>query len=159
LAKRKIVPFLWFHERAGKVAKFYTSIFKDSRITQLTTLSDTPSGSIEIANIELFGQDLTLMGPGAPAKLNESTSLVVRCENQREIDYYWKKLSAVPDAEQCGWLKDKYGLSWQIVPNELTKMLSDRDPRKVARVTEAFLKMKKFDISTLKKAHAGQNGR
>ncbi|HUK51086.1 MAG TPA: VOC family protein [Terriglobales bacterium] len=159
MAKRKIAPFLWFDEKAGKVAKFYTSVFRRSKIIDLTILSDTPSCSIEVANIELFGQQLTLMGPGAPTKLNESTSLVVGCETQREIDYYWKRLSAAPEAEQCGWLKDKYGLSWQIVPTELSRMLSDKDQKKVARVTEAFLKMKKFDISALKKAYAGQNGR
>jgi predicted 3-demethylubiquinone-9 3-methyltransferase (glyoxalase superfamily) len=159
MAKRKIAPFLWFDERASKVAKFYTSIFKRSKITDLTTLPDTPSGPLEIANVELLGQELTLLGPGAPAKLNLSISLVVECQTQREIDYYWKKLSAVPQAEQCGWLKDKYGLSWQIVPTELRRMLSNKDQRKTARVTEAFLKMKKFDIATLKKAYAGQNER
>src|SRR5208282_2583132 len=124
MAKRKIAPFLWFDERASKVARFYTSVFKRSKITDLTTLSDTPSGPIEIANVELLGQELTLMGPGAPAKLNVSVSLVVECETQREVDYYWKRLSAVREAEQCGWLKDKYGLSWQIVPTELSRMLN-----------------------------------
>ena len=152
---QKITPFLWFDNKANEVARFYTSIFKDSKITSSTKLSDTPSGPIEIATVELLGQELTLMGPGAPARLNESTSFVVQCETQREIDYYWKRLSAHPEAEQCGWLKDKYGLSWQIVPTILSKLLSDRDEKKSARVMEAFLKMKKFDIACLKRAYRG----
>jgi predicted 3-demethylubiquinone-9 3-methyltransferase (glyoxalase superfamily) len=88
-------------------------------------------------------------------KFNEAISFVVNCNTQKEIDYYWEKLSAVPEAEQCGWLKDKYGLSWQIVPTALPKMLRNKDARKVARVTEAFLKMKKFDLAALKRAYAG----
>jgi len=95
------------------------------------------------------------MSAGPLFKFNEAISFVVRCDSQEEIDYYWEKLSADPKAEQCGWLKDKYGLSWQIVPTALSKMLQDKDAQKVARVTEAFLKMKKFDIATLKRAYEG----
>ena len=150
---QKITPFLWFEKEAGKIAKFYTSIFKDSKIMNATTLHDTPSGTVEIVTIELFGQEFTLMSAGPLFKFNEAISFVVHCETQEEIDYYWGKLSVDPKAEQCGWLKDRHGLSWQIVPTVLTKMLSDKDAKKVARVTEAFLKMKKFDIAKLKEAY------
>jgi len=152
---QKITPFLWLDREAGEAARFYTSIFKGSKIKNSTTLHNTPSGTVEIINIELLGQEFTLMSAGPFFKFNESISFVIQCRNQREIDYYWEKLSADPKAEQCGWLKDKYGLSWQIVPIALSKMLTDRDPEKVARVTKAFLKMKRFDIATLKKAYLG----
>ena len=152
---QKITPFLWFDKEAGKAVEFYTSVFKDSKIRDSTTLHNTPSGTVEIITIDLFGQEFTLMSAGPLFKFNEAISFVVHCDNQKEIDYYWGKLSADPKAEQCGWLKDKYGLSWQIVPAALPKMLQDKDARKVARVTEAFLKMKKFDIKTLKQAYEG----
>jgi predicted 3-demethylubiquinone-9 3-methyltransferase (glyoxalase superfamily) len=152
---QKITPFLWFDKEPGEAAKFYTSIFKDSKIKNSTTLRNTPSGTVEIVTVELCGQEFTLMSAGPLFKFNEAISFVVQCDNQKEVDYYWEKLSAVPEAEQCGWLKDKYGLSWQIVPTILGKMLQDKDARKVGRVTEAFLKMKKFDIKTLKRASEG----
>lgn len=293
MLRQKITPFLWFEKEAGKVAKFYTSVFKDSKIKNTTTLHNTPSGTVEVVTIELLGQEFTILAAGPLFKFtpaisflvgcnakeevdalweklseggtalmelgeypfsekygwvqdkyglswqvmfmgdrkikqkitptlmfvggqcgkaeeainfyasifnnakvgdilrygknegpdkegtikhaaftlesqefaamdsahkhnftfNEAISFEVRCETQNEIDYYWKKLSADPKAEQCGWLKDKYGLSWQIVPTVLNKMLQDKDREKVARVTEAFLKMKKFDIEGLKKAY------
>jgi len=108
---QKITPFLWFDKEASQAANFYTSIFKSSKIKNSTTLHNTPSGTIEIITIELLGQEFTLMSAGPLFKFNESISFVIQCRNQREIDYYWKKLSADPKAEQCGWLKDKYGLS------------------------------------------------
>jgi predicted 3-demethylubiquinone-9 3-methyltransferase (glyoxalase superfamily) len=154
---QRITPFLWFDKEAGQAAKFYTSVFKDSKIKNSTTLRNTPSGTVESFTIELLGQDFRLMSAGPLFKFNESISFVVHCNTQREIDYYWKKLSADPKAEQCGWLKDKFGLSWQIVPTELSRMLRDKDRAKVARVTKAFLKMKKLDIATLKKAYAGKS--
>ena len=153
---QKITPFLWFDKEAGEAAAFYTSIFKDSKIKNSTTLHDTPSGTVEIVTVELCGQEFTLMSAGPLFKFNEAISFVVHCDSQKEIDYHWEKLSAVPEAEQCGWLKDKYGLSWQIVPAALEKMLQDKDALKVARVTEAFLKMKKFDIAALKRAYEGK---
>jgi predicted 3-demethylubiquinone-9 3-methyltransferase (glyoxalase superfamily) len=153
---QKITPYLWYDKEAGEAARFYTSVFKGSKIKNSTTLRDTPSGTVEIFTIELLGQEFILMSAGPLFKFNESISFVVHCETQREIDYYWEKLSADPKAEQCGWLKDKFGLSWQIEPTILSKMLQDKDPRKVARVTEAFLKMKKLDIATLKKAYKGE---
>ncbi len=162
---QKITPFLWFDKEAGEAAKFYVSVFsgaagsasggKGSKIKDSRTLENTPSGTVEIVTVELLGQDFTLMSAGPFFKFNESISFYVPCETQEEIDYYWEKLSADPKAEQCGWLKDKYGLSWQIVPTILAKMQKDKDPKKVARVTEAFLKMKKFDIEELKKAYDG----
>jgi len=153
---QKITPFLWFDKEAGEAAKFYTSIFPKSRITNSITIHNTPSGTVEIFTVELLGQEFTMISAGPLFKFNEMVSFVVHCENQSEIDHYWEKLSANPKAEQCGWLKDKYGLSWQIQPRILTEMLRDKDRAKVARVTEAFLKMKKFDIATLKKASAGR---
>ena len=292
---QKITPFLWFDKEAGEAAKFYTSIFKDSRVKNTTTLHDTPSGTVEIVAIELLGQEFSLMSAGPLFKFtpavsflvgfntkeevdalwrklsvqgtalmelgeypfsekygwvqdryglswqvmfmgerqikqkitptlmfvgevcgkaeeainfyasvfhnarvgdilrygkgetpdkegtikhaaftlegqefaamdsarvhnftfNEAISFMVHCDTQEEIDYYWGKLSADPKAEQCGWLKDKCGLSWQIVPTVMNEMLKDKDKKKMARVTEAFLKMKKFDIEDLKKAYKG----
>ena len=150
---QKITPFLWFDKEAGEAAKFYTSVFKNSRIKDSTKIENTPSGTAEIITIELLNQEFTLISAGPYFKFTEAVSFVVNCETQQEIDYYWEKLSADPKAEQCGWLKDKYGLSWQIVPTILQKMLQDKDKTKVARVTEAFLKMKKFDIKALKQAY------
>ena len=150
---QKIIPFLWFDKEAGEAAKFYTSVFKGSKIKDTTILENTPSGTVEIVTIELLGQEFCLMSAGPLFKFNESISFVVNCKTQKEIDYYWEKLSADPKAEQCGWLKDKYGLSWQIVPTVMYEMQKTKDKKKLARVTEAFLKMKKFDIKTLKQAY------
>lgn len=150
---QKITPFLWFDKEAGAAAKFYTSVFSGAKILSTTTLENTPSGTVEIVTIDLFGQEFNLMSAGPLFKFNESISFVVNCETQQEIDYYWEKLSAVPEAEQCGWLKDKYGVSWQIVPTVMYEMQKTRDKKKLARVTEAFLKMKKFDIAALQRAY------
>jgi predicted 3-demethylubiquinone-9 3-methyltransferase (glyoxalase superfamily) len=152
---QKITPFLWFDKEARQAAKFYTSVFKGSKVKDATKIENTPSGTAEVITIELLGQEFTLISAGPYFKFTEAISFMVHCETQGEIDYYWEKLSAVSEAEQCGWLKDKYGLSWQIVPTILPKMLQDRDKKKVARVTEAFLKMKKFDIEALKRAYKG----
>ena len=152
---QKITPFLWFDKEAGEAARFYTSVFKGSKIKGSTAIENTPSGTAEVITIELLGQEFTLISAGPYFKFTEAVSFVVNCETQQEIDYYWEKLSADPKAEQCGWLKDKYGLSWQIVPTILSKMLQDKDKKKAARVTEAFLKMKKFDIEALKRAYRG----
>ncbi len=155
LRVQKITPHLWFDKEAGEAARFYTSVFKDSRVKSATTLHNTPSGTVEIVTIELLGQEFQLLSAGPLFKFNEAISFVVSCETQDEIDYYWERLSADPKAEQCGWLKDKYGLSWQIVPSVMHEMLQDKDRKRIARVTEAFLKMKKFDIESLKKAYKG----
>ena len=150
---QKISTFLWFDKEAAEAAKFYTSVFKDAKILDNTTLENTPSGTVEIVTIELFGQQFHLMSAGPLFKFNEAISFVVNCENQEEIDYYWARLSADPDAEACGWLKDKFGVSWQIVPTVMYEMQKTRDKKKLARVTEAFLKMKKFDIASLQRAY------
>ncbi|MFZ1083141.1 MAG: VOC family protein [Candidatus Kryptoniota bacterium] len=152
----KITPFLWFDKEAGEAARFYTSVFKNSKIKDTTTLHKTPSGTVEIITIEILGQDFQLVSAGPYFKFSEAISFVVNCDTQDEIDYYWEKLSADPKAEQCGWLKDKFGVSWQIVPTIMHKMQSDKDEKKLARVTEAILRMKKFDIEELKRAYNGR---
>ena len=151
----KITPHLWFDKEAREAAEFYTSVFPKSKIKSATTLQNTPSGAVEVVTIDLMGQEFMLLSAGPLFKFNESISFIVRCKTQKEIDYYWERLSAVPEAEQCGWLKDKYGLSWQIVPAAMDKMMKDKDPERLARVTAAFLKMKKFDIKALERAYKG----
>jgi predicted 3-demethylubiquinone-9 3-methyltransferase (glyoxalase superfamily) len=152
---QKITPHLWFDKEAKEAAEFYTSVFPKSKIKDTTTLDNTPSGTVDIVTIELLGEEFMLLSAGPLFKFNEAISFIVSCDTQEEIDHYWEKLSAVPEAEQCGWLKDKYGLSWQIVPTAMGDMLKDKDKKKLARVTEAFLKMKKFDINALKRAYEG----
>lgn len=154
--RQKIVPHLWFDKEAVEAAKFYSSVFPDSEITNVNTLRDTPSGDCDIVSFTLSGQPFMAISAGPLFKFNESISFMVYCDSQDEIDHYWGKLSAVPEAEQCGWLKDKYGLSWQIVPAVMDRMMQDPDPEKLNRVTQAFLKMKKFDIAALQKAHEGR---
>lgn len=150
--KQKIVPHLWYDKEAKEAAEFYCSVFPDSKITSLTRIHDTPSGDCDVVSFELSGQAFMAISAGPLFKFNESVSFIVYCDTQKEIDHYWKKLSAVPESEQCGWLKDKYGLSWQIVPALMDEMMKSKDEKKVARVTKAFLKMKKLDIAELKKA-------
>jgi predicted 3-demethylubiquinone-9 3-methyltransferase (glyoxalase superfamily) len=149
----KITPFLWFDKEARAAAEFYSTVFKDAQIIDSTTLEDTPSGTVEIVTLRLFGQEFQLMSAGPFFKINEAISFVVNCDTQEEIDYYWDKLSAVPEAEACGWLKDKFGVSWQIVPTVMYEMQKSKDKKALARLTEAFLKMKKFDIATLRQAY------
>jgi predicted 3-demethylubiquinone-9 3-methyltransferase (glyoxalase superfamily) len=153
---QKITSHLWFDKEAREAAEFYTSVFPKSKIKDTTTLHNTPSGTVDIVIVELLGQEFMLLSAGPFFKFNEAVSFIVYCDTQEEIDYYWKKLSAVPEAEQCGWLKDKYGLSWQIVPTAMYEMMKDKDVKKLARLTEAFLKMKKFDIATLQRAYKGE---
>ena len=152
---QRITPHLWFDTEAREAAEFYTSVFAGSKIKDTTTIHNTPSGTVDIVTIELLGQEFMLISAGPFFKFSEAISFVVYCDTQEEIDYYWEKLSAVPEAEQCGWLKDKFGLSWQIVPTAMAQMMKDKDPKRLAQVTEAFLKMKKFDIKALKEAYEG----
>ncbi|MBI4807803.1 MAG: VOC family protein [Nitrosomonadales bacterium] len=149
----KITPFLWFDKEARAAAEFYSTVFKDAQIIDSTTLEDTPSGTVEVVTLRLFGQEFQLMSAGPFFKINEAISFVVNCDTQAEIDYYWDKLSAEPEAEACGWLKDKFGVSWQIVPTVMYEMQKSKDKKALARLTEAFLKMKKFDIATLRQAY------
>ena len=154
--KPRIVPHLWYNNEAKEAAAFYCALFPDSKITNITTIHDTPSGDCDIVSFSLSGQAFMAISAGPLFKFNEAISFIVYCDSQQEIDYYWQRLSAVPEAEQCGWLKDKYGLSWQVVPTVMNDMLRNQDPAKVARVTQAFLKMKKFDIAALQKAYDGK---
>ena len=144
---QKITPFLWFDGQAGEAAKFYTSIFKDAKITSLSPMS---------ATFQLAGQELIALNGGPQYKFTEAVSFFVRCETQEEIDYYWEKLSAGGSNGQCGWLKDKFGLSWQIIPPILGEMLNDDDDAKSQRVMQAMLQMSKLDIQKLKDAYAGK---
>jgi predicted 3-demethylubiquinone-9 3-methyltransferase (glyoxalase superfamily) len=152
---QRIVPHLWYDKEAKEAAEFYVSVFPDSKITNVTTLHDTPTGDTDIVSFELWGQPFMAISAGPLFKFNESISFMVYCEDQAEIDRYWDKLSADPEAEQCGWLKDKYGLSWQIVSKRMDEMLQEGTAEQVARVTQAFLPMKKLDIAELERAYAG----
>jgi predicted 3-demethylubiquinone-9 3-methyltransferase (glyoxalase superfamily) len=152
----KIVPHLWYASEAVEAAHFYCSIFPDSEVTNVTVLRDTPSGDCDLVSFTLAGQKFMAISAGPLFQFNESISLMVRCESQEEIDRYFGALSAVPESEQCGWLKDKYGLSWQIVPAEMEELLRDGDPERVARVMEALLPMKKLDLAALRRAAAGK---
>jgi predicted 3-demethylubiquinone-9 3-methyltransferase (glyoxalase superfamily) len=152
---QRIVPHLWYDKEAKEAAEFYVSVFPDSKITNVTTLRDTPTGDTDIVSFELRGESFMAISAGPLFKFNESISFMVYCETQEEIDRYWEKLSGVPEAEQCGWLKDKFGLSWQIVPTRMDKMLANGTSDQVARVTQVFLPMKKLDIAALERAYAG----
>lgn len=154
---QKITPFLWYEKGAREAAKHYVSVFgKGSKIKDVMKMTGTPSGTVEVITIDLLGQEFTLMTAGPFRRFNEAISFVVHCKTQAEVDRYWKKLSADRDAEQCGWLKDKFGVSWQIVPDVLNEMLADKDRKKAMRVQEAMLRMKKIDIAALKKAYRGK---
>lgn len=151
---QKITPFLWFEEDAKEAADFYISVFgKDSKIVDSSIMNDTPSGTVEILTISLRGQEFTLMTAGPFKKFNESISFVIDCEDQEEVDHFWNSLSAVKESEQCGWLKDKYGVSWQVVPSILNKLLNSPEKEKAERAKNAMLKMHKLDIATLQKAY------
>jgi predicted 3-demethylubiquinone-9 3-methyltransferase (glyoxalase superfamily) len=152
---RPITPHLWFDTQAKEAAEFYCSVFPNSRITSVQTLRDTPSGDCDVVAFELSGQPFMAISAGPLFRFNEAVSFMIYCETQEEIDRYWEKLSAVPEAEQCGWLKDRYGLSWQVVPAAMDDMLVSGTPDQIARVTESFLKMKKFDLAELDRAYQG----
>lgn len=156
---QKISPFLWFNTQAEEAANLYVSIFPNSRIINTSRygkegfeVHHMPEGTVMTIEFELDGQKFTAINGGPVFKFNESISFVVSCETQDEVDHYWEKLSAVPQAEQCGWLKDKFGLSWQIIPTALVRLLSDPDKEKAGRVMNAMLKMKKIDINVLENA-------
>jgi len=161
---QKISPFLWFDSEAEQAAKFYTGIFKNSRIVTISRYGKAgfeahhrPAGSVMVVVFELEGQEFTALNGGPTFKFNEAISFQVKCETQKDIDYYWEKLSAGgdPKAQQCGWLKDKYGLSWQVVPTIMAELFKDEKSAKAQWVMEAMLPMKKLDIAALKKAAAG----
>src|SRR6266446_4712332 len=156
---QKITPFLWFDHQAEEAVRFYTSVFKNSRVETVTRygeLGPGPKGSVMTVAFQIEGQQFVALNGGPHFKFTEAISFVVNCESQEEVDEFWEKLSQGGEESQCGWLKDKYGLSWQIVPTVLTEMLKDKDPQKAKRVMEAMLQMKKLDIQTLKQAYEGQ---
>ena len=157
---QKITPFLWFDDKAEEAANFYASIFKNAKVGNITRYSETaakasgrPAGSVMTVAFQLNGQEFAALNGGPHFQFNEAVSLVVNCETQAEIDEYWEKLSNGGQGSQCGWLKDKYGLSWQIVPTALGKWLSDDDPEKSARVMGAILQMGKLDAKRLQDAY------
>ena len=153
---QKITPCLWFDNQAEEAAQFYTSIFKDSRVLSMLHYGDAgprPAGTVMSVTFQLDGQEFIALNGGPYFTFSPAISFFVNCETQEEVDELWLKLSASPEDEQCGWLKDKYGVSWQIVPTVLHAMLQDKDPEKSKRVTEALLQMKKLDIEMLKHAY------
>jgi predicted 3-demethylubiquinone-9 3-methyltransferase (glyoxalase superfamily) len=155
--KQRITPFLWFDGQAEEAAKFYVSIFPNSKLGSTSRYGEAgpgPKGSVMTVAFELDGLSFTALNGGPMFKFTEAISLVAHCETQAEVDHYWDKLSAGGQQVQCGWLKDKYGLSWQIVPNALIELVQDKDPAKSRRVMAAMMQMKKIDIAGLKAAYA-----
>ena len=157
---QKIVPFLWYAKEAEEAAAFYASIFPNSRVTRVTALpSESPSGppgSVKIVEFTLFGQSFTAMTAGKLDPFNHAVSFVVNCENQAEVDRYWNALLQGGSPEQCGWLKDKFGVSWQIVPTVLFEMMASPDRAKAKRAADAMLKMVKLEIAPLQAAFDGR---
>jgi predicted 3-demethylubiquinone-9 3-methyltransferase (glyoxalase superfamily) len=156
-SKQKITTFLWFDNNAEEAMDFYVSIFKDSKILEVSRYGEAgpgPKGQVMAGTFQLEGQQFMALNGGPHFKFTEAISLLVSCETQEEVDALWNKLTAGGGSHsQCGWLKDKFGLSWQIVPSVLTNLLADKDPAKSKRVMEAMLKMTKLDIAALKRAH------
>jgi predicted 3-demethylubiquinone-9 3-methyltransferase (glyoxalase superfamily) len=153
---QKIVTFLWFDNQAEEAVNLYTSIFKNSKITGVARNGETgpgPKGSVMTMNFTLEGQDFIALNGGPHFKFTEAISLFVNCETQEEVDTLWTKLTEGGHESQCGWLKDKYGVSWQIIPTTLMKLMSDPDREKAGRVMQAMLKMKKIDIAALREAY------
>ena len=161
MAIQKITPFLWYASEAEEAANFYASIFPDSRVTRVTSLpSESPSGppgSVKVVEFELFGQSFTAMSAGPLDQFNHAISLMVSCDDQAELDRYWDGLLAGGGTtEACGWLRDRYGVSWQIVPARFAEMMSDPDRERAKRFSDAMLNMVKFDIAALEAAYEGR---
>jgi len=155
----KITPFLWFNTEAEEAMNFYVSVFKNAKAGEITRWGDTgpgPKGSVLTVSFEIEGQKFVGLNGGPEFKFTEAISFMVRCDSQAEIDEMWEKLSAGGTKSVCGWLKDKYGLSWQVAPGILNEMLRDKDAQKANRVMQAMMKMDKIDISLLKKAYDGK---
>ena len=160
---QQITPCLWFDDKAEEAAKFYVSIFKNSKLGKIARygeagaeVSGRPKGSVMTVTFQLGGQEFMGLNGGPQFKFTEALSLVVNCKTQEEVDEMWEKLSAGGEKGVCGWLKDKYGLSWQLVPTVVEKMFQDKDAKKTERVMKALLQMKKLDIKKLKQAYEGQ---
>jgi predicted 3-demethylubiquinone-9 3-methyltransferase (glyoxalase superfamily) len=152
-----LTPFLWFDTNLKEITDFYKNVFPDATIESDGELSDTPSGNVEMATMTILGQKLSMMTAGPMFKFTEAISMMIVVDTQEELDYYWEKLTADGGTEgQCGWLKDKYGLSWQVVPRQMNQMLREGTPEQKGRVMQAFMQMKKFDIAALERAFAGE---
>lgn len=158
---RTLTPNLWFDNEAEEAARFYTSVFPNSRITGITRypeaateVSGKPAGSVLTVDFEIEGQPFVALNGGPEFTFNESISFMIPCKDQAEVDYFWEKLTDGGQESQCGWLKDRFGVSWQVVPERLNEMLADADQRKVEAVTEAFLPMKKLELDVLERAYA-----
>ena len=156
----KITPMLWFNNQAEEAMRFYLSVFKDSKELGVSRYNEAAQeaglgavpGSVMTADFELFGQAFTALNGGPEFNFSEAISFVIHCESQDEVDYYWDKLLEGGEPSQCGWLKDKFGVFWQVVPDELFALMNDGDPAKAKRVTEAMLKMVKLDLNELRRA-------
>ncbi|MFL5810619.1 MAG: VOC family protein [Flavisolibacter sp.] len=153
---QKITPFLWFDNNAEEAVNFYTSVFKDAKVGSMARYGEAgpgQKGQVMTATFKLFGQEFIVLNGGPQQfKFNESISFVISCENQEEIDYYWEKLSEGGEKSRCGWLKDKFGLSWQVVPANMGELLQNKDPEKSKRIKQAMMQMDKLDIKKLQEA-------
>jgi predicted 3-demethylubiquinone-9 3-methyltransferase (glyoxalase superfamily) len=158
---QKITPFLWFDHQAEEAMNFYLSVFGKSKILRIVRYGDAgpgPAGTVMTAEFQIEGQQFVALNGGPAFTFSQAVSFVVHCKTQGEVDRYWEQLSAGGEQQQCGWLKDRFGVSWQVVPAVLTKMLGDPDPEKSRRVMKAMLPMGKLDIKTLETAYAGTQG-
>lgn len=156
---QKITPFLWFDNNAEEAANFYVSIFKNSRVLNMARYGDAgpgPKGTVMTADFELDGQRFIALNGGPRFKFTEAISFVINCETQEEVDKFWEKLSEGGEKSQCGWVKDKFGLWWQVVPTVLGQLMGDKDPEKSKRVMEAMLQMSKIEIEPLQRAYEGK---
>ena len=154
--EQRITPMLWYDGKAEEAANFYCAIFENSRVTKVSRYGESgpgPKGSVMVAEFEIEGQKFTALNAGPQFKFNESVSFVISCQSQDEVDYYWDRLSAGGKEVQCGWLQDRFGLSWQVTPSILPRLLQDPDPAKSQRVMKAMLQMIKIDIAGLERAY------
>jgi predicted 3-demethylubiquinone-9 3-methyltransferase (glyoxalase superfamily) len=159
MAKRQFTTCLWFDGQAEEAANYYASVFEDSKIANIgryTEAGPGEPGSVLAVEFELNGQKFVGLNGGPEFKFNEAISFQIHCKDQDEVDYYWNKLTEEGEESVCGWLKDKYGVSWQVIPDGLIEMISDPDPEKAKRATEAMLSMRKLDIAAIERAHAGE---
>lgn len=156
---QKITPFLWFDNNAEEAMNFYTSIFKNSKLGQVRRYGEAgpgPKGSVMTATFQIEGQEFMALNGGPAFKFSPAISFFVNCETQEEVDALWEKLSAGGETMQCGWVKDKFGVTWQIIPKALGELMGDKDPQKSQRVMQAMMKMIKIDVAALKRAHEGK---
>jgi predicted 3-demethylubiquinone-9 3-methyltransferase (glyoxalase superfamily) len=154
----KITPFLWFDGNAEEAVNFYTSVFRNAKVTSLTRYGDAgpgPKGSVMTATFQLDGLEFTALNGGPQFQFSPATSFVIHCKDQEEVDHYWSKLSEGGKPNQCGWLDDKFGVTWQVVPDALIRLLQDEDPARSRRAMQAMMQMTRIDIATLEKAAAG----